>query len=377
MPNPSVTLCMIERDEAHVLPRSIASFLALEGCGCDLSYGIVDGGSEDGSMELVGRLMGDIPGEVALIRQPKPLDDFAKARNGSIEVARHHGDWLIFLDADDEFVVEPWFVWPQDIPGVGGYKIWVQSGTDSWQRTAIVRAALPWAYVGEMHENIECAIPTEVRELDGIRILVHPGEGARSKDPRQKFLNDAMVLRKALVKAPGNLRHLFYLAQSLRDAGELEESLVVYQERASHTEGWAEETYFALIQVARIKGWLNRPVEDVTDAFLAAHRFRPTRAESLGMLSEYLRMAERYHSAAFFARLAMGIPRPQDYLFVTGAWYEWKAEDEFAISSYWTGAYQACRDACLALLTSRRLPEGDRARVEANLNFANKALGVV
>jgi hypothetical protein len=369
---------MIERDEAHVLPRSLASFRALISAGCSPSYCVVDGGSVDGSASLIPQLMDGVPGEVHIIPQPKPLDDFAGARNGALDRARLLAPWMWMLDADDEIQMKTGFIMPDLKAGgyAGGYKVLIKNGSDEFWRTVLVRSDLPWRYVGEMHENIECAVPCEVLPLEGIWIQVHPGEGARSKDPKQKFLNDAAVLRKALEKSPGNLRHLFYLAQSLRDAGELEASLKVYEERGAHTEGWAEETYFALLQVARIKWWLNRPVQEVVDAFLAASQFRSCRAESFGMLAEYLRGQKLWRMAVHFASLAMAIPRPADILFVTVSWYEWKSRDELAISAYWAGDFQTCRRSCMALLDNPKLPADQRERVKTNLAFANKALGM-
>jgi hypothetical protein len=365
---------MIERDEAHVLPRSLASFRSLASAGVLPSYCIVDGGSEDGSAELIPSLMEGVPGEVHVIQQPKPLDDFAAARNGALDRARFMAPWMWMLDADDEIVTDPGFVMP-DLTA-GGYKVLIKIGSDEFWRTVLVRSDLPWHYVGEMHENIECSALCEVSPLVGIWIQVHPGEGSRSKDPNQKFKNDAAVLRKALEKSPGNLRHLFYLAQSLRDAGDLEASLKTYLCRSAHVEGWVEETYFSLLQAARIMWWLKRPTQEVIDAFLDAARFRPCRAESFGMLSEYLREQKLWRMAAHFARQAMAIPRPEDILFITVSWYEWKAEDEYAISSYWAGDFYACRAACVALLDNPKLPADQRDRIKTNLSFADKALGM-
>ena len=368
-----ICLCMIERDEAKVLPRSLGSFRALSGAGCDLCYAIADGGSADASMQVIEQMMAGIPGDVVVQPQPRPLDDFAKARNGAIALASPMAPWMWHLDADDEICMVPGFQMPK-LTG-DAYKVLVKAGSDEWWRPVLVRSELPWRYVGRMHENLECEGAKAAKELQGIWIQVHPGEGARSLNPQQKFLNDAAVLRKCLEEEPGNLRHLFYLAQSLRDAGDLEASLAVYQDRCRHTEGWAEETYFALLQVAKIKSWLKRPILEVTAAFIAAHAFRPTRAESFGLLALFLRENEQWEMARFFAEEAMRIPRPKDTLFVTREWYDWRAADEFAISAYWAGDYRGCEKACRLLLESRPLPHHEMERVRQNLAFAQKALG--
>jgi tetratricopeptide (TPR) repeat protein len=363
---------MIERDEAHVLPRSLGSFKAIP--GIDPSYCIVDGGSEDTSRDLIPAVMNGIPGEVHLIPQLKPLDDFAGARNAAIERGKVLADWLFFLDADDEIVTAPDFVMPK-LKGEC-YKILIKCGPDEFYRNALVRANLPWRYVGRLHENLECQVPFRAQELPGLWIHVHLGEGARSRNPRQKFLDDAAVLRQCLAEDPGNNRHLFYLAQSVRDSGDLAGALSLYEQRAARKDAWDEETYFSLLSCARIKGWLNYPIPEVVEAFVKAHRFRPTRAETCGFLAEYLRSKEQWNQAAYFASIAAKIKRPKDILFVTAAWYDWRAMDEWAISAYWAGDFADCRTVCLSMLASGKVPADQVERVKTNLAFAERALGM-
>ena len=375
---PSIVLTMIERNEARVLPRSLGSFLKMGETGCDLAYAIVDGGSTDASIEVIADTMKDCLGHLKTIQQPQPLDDFSAARNAAIEIARPLGDWLFMLDADDEIVLEPGFQMPDlDAMGAPGFAILVRFGHDEFYRPALVKSSLPWHYEGELHEHIECPGAGPVPRLNGIHILVHPGEGSRSADPRQKFLNDAAVLAKALEKDPTNPRNLFYYAQSLRDAGDYPASLSAYERRGTMMGAWDEETYFALLQCARLKAALEYPKDEVQDAYLRAHNFRPGRAESLGFLSEYLRLKGNYSSAAYFSHAAMQIPKPSDVLFVGCDWYEWRAEDEFAVSCFYLGDPGTARVACQRLLNNPKLPASHRDRVAKNLAFAEEAIARV
>jgi glycosyltransferase involved in cell wall biosynthesis len=374
--SPSIVLCMIERNESRVLPRSLASFRALKDAGCSLAYGIVDGGSDDGSVEVIEEAMAGVSGHVNVVPQPQPLDDFSAARNAAIQIARPLGDWMLMLDADDEIVLEPGFKMPElDSMDVDGYAILVRFGSQTFWRPALVKSSAPWHYEGEIHEHIECKGGRPVPKLGGIEILVHPGEGSRSSDPKQKFLNDASVLEKVLERTPNDPRTLFYYAQSLRDAGELEKSLKIYQKRAMQLWAWDEETYCATLEVARIKAALEFPVYEVMDAYLQAHNFRPWRREALGFLAEYLRLKSIFHSSVYFANQAMQIPYPKnDVLFVSGDWYDWRAEDEFSISCFYLGDPMSSKRACDNLLASGKLPEAHRVRVENNLAFAEAAI---
>ena len=57
-----------------------------------------------------------------------------------------------------------------------------------------------------------------------------------------------------------NTRYRFYLAQSLRDAGNLEVALEHYRRRARQG-GWAEEVYVSLLQAARLNPALEAPAQ--------------------------------------------------------------------------------------------------------------------
>ena len=41
-----------------------------------------------------------------------------------------------------------------------------------------------------------------------------------NRDPKQKYLDDAVVLQRAFVGEPDNARYVFYLARSYRPAGQ-------------------------------------------------------------------------------------------------------------------------------------------------------------
>src|ERR1700685_2835860 len=82
-----VTLCMIVRDEASMLPDCLSSVR-----GVVDEMGIVDAGSRDASMAIARAAGADV-------FETTWSDDFAAARN---EALRHaHGDWILQLDADE------------------------------------------------------------------------------------------------------------------------------------------------------------------------------------------------------------------------------------------------------------------------------------
>lgn len=87
MSAPSLTLCMIVRNEAGLLPRFLTSTAGLWD-----QFVAVDTGSTDGSQAALAAAGAEV------LEIPWP-DDFAKARNVALDHAR--GDWILVLDADE------------------------------------------------------------------------------------------------------------------------------------------------------------------------------------------------------------------------------------------------------------------------------------
>ncbi len=92
----TVSVIIPSRDRAHLLPRALRSVLAQT--LPPLEVLVVDDGSTDRTAELVRR---DFPG-VRLLSQPQR--GVSAARNRGIGAAR--GEWLAFLDSDDEWLPE-------------------------------------------------------------------------------------------------------------------------------------------------------------------------------------------------------------------------------------------------------------------------------
>jgi tetratricopeptide (TPR) repeat protein len=87
-PLPTVSVCMIVRDEQESLPRCLESVRRLAD-----EIIIVDTGSQDATVDIARRLGAQVHGFPW-------CDDFSAARNESLRHAT--SDWILVLDADDE-----------------------------------------------------------------------------------------------------------------------------------------------------------------------------------------------------------------------------------------------------------------------------------
>ena len=356
----SICLNMIVKNEAKVIRRCLDSVLPFIS-----NWVIMDTGSTDGTQALIQAHLADVPGELF----ERPWTNFGQARTEALARVGGRAEYILVMDADDQLVAEPGFTLPPLTEDA--YFLDFRLGNHAYRRIALVASRLPWRYEGVLHEYLTVGGPFSAGTLEGVTVRAS-NEGSRSDDP-DKYRKDAQLLEQALVEDPGNSRSVFYLAQSYRDAGMAEESLAAYLRRAE-LGGFEEEVWYSLFESARLMDHLGRPEAEVVEAYLRAYEYRPARAEALCSLARYLRLKGRNRAACLFAEKAAALPQPPDILFVDTAVYRWLAMDEFSVAAYWTGRVVESQRVCAHLLAGGILPEGERDRVQANLQFALTAL---
>ncbi|MEO8855643.1 MAG: glycosyltransferase [Burkholderiaceae bacterium] len=351
----ALCLNMIVRDEAHVLRRCLSSTLPFID-----RWVIVDTGSTDGTQALVRDVMQGVPGAL----HERPWHNFAHNRNEALQLARGEAEYLFFIDADETLCLPDGFV----RPGLraDGYQLRCDYAGTSYLRSALVATRLPWRWNGVVHESLSSDGGAELATLEGPSILVRH-EGARSRDPAT-YANDARLLAAELAAHPGDTRSAFYLAQSHRDAGALEQSIAAYRHRATMG-GWDEEVWYSLYQIARLEERRAAPPPTIVDAYLAAYALRPTRAEPLVELARHCRERSQFALAHLFASRAAAMARPADLLFVEDAAYRWRALDELAIAAFYAGQRDEGRRAIVKLLNEQLFPPEEGERVRRNAAF--------
>ncbi|WP_063534604.1 glycosyltransferase [Burkholderia sp. MSMB1589WGS] len=348
-----ICLNMIVKNEAAVMSRCLESVRPWID-----HWVIVDTGSTDGTQKLVRELMHDVPGSL----HERPWHDFAHNRNEALMLARDHGDYLLFIDADETLDMPDGFGWP-DLNDEA-YQFLCELNGWRYLRNALVSTRRAWRWEGVLHEYLTCDQPHKWQKLPGPTIVV-AHDGARGRNP-DTYLHDVEVLEEALRREPGNSRYRFYLAQSYRDAGKPEAALYQYRARLSMG-GWDEECWFCLFQIAVLSERLAMPPREVCASYLAAYQARPRRAEPLCELARYHRLRGEYALAHVYAQQAAAIAMPADSLFVDGAVYAWRARDELAISAFYVGAFAQGKEVLLRMLHDQEFPDDQRVRLEQNL----------
>lgn len=351
---------MIVRDESAIIERALTAAAPWID-----AYAIHDTGSADGTPDIVRSFFErrGVPGRVTHGR----FDDFAQARNDSLDAARetaaaYDADYLLLCDADMEFVVEdPSF---RDSLAADAYLLGQRASGLHYANVRLVRVVAPTRYVGVTHEYLDVgsgARPT----LGGAWFHDH----AEGSSRQGKFERDLSLLERGLVAEPENPRYVFYRAQTLRDLGRDRQAVSAYEHRVA-LGGWEEEVWYSLLQVAVLRERLRDPDQDVLGAYLTAFERRPGRAETLVELARHLRERGRHELAHVFATRAVQLALTDDILFVVPACYGWRARDELSVSSYWVGRYAESAALAQSVLTDPELPPGERSRVEKNFAFA-------
>jgi glycosyltransferase involved in cell wall biosynthesis len=370
----TIGLCLIAKNEAHVIRRCLSSTLPL------IDYFlIVDTGSEDGTQRVVKDFLGERNACGAVIKEP--WDNFGYNRTFALRELRKVQwiDYALMIDADDQLVFEDGFdpaafksEMQHDL-----YDVQIRHRDTRYFRAQLCRNELPFRYRGVLHEYLEP--PNEnCRRAVARGFHIETGRvGARNRNP-QKYADDAAILEKALLTEtdpPLIARYKFYLAQSYRDAGQSERALKAYLERAE-LGFWKEEIFLSLYNAGRLKEALEYSDVEIIGTYLKAHEHSPRRAESLHALVAYCHRNGKPALGYLIGKQAITIPMPSYGLFIQTSIYDYGMLDEFAVAAYWAGHYRDSLDACLKLLADGKIPADEYPRVQINADFARKKLSV-
>ena len=368
---PKVTLCMIVKDEEHIIKECLESMYK----NID-RYDITDTGSTDKTKEIITDFFKEkeIPGEI----YDHEWDGFGKSRTQSLRNCDGKAQYAWVIDADDTFEGEMKF--PDDID-LDSYSLRIKRGDFTWWRNQIFKTGVGWQYTGVLHEYAECPPKQEDESLRQGRIgsegyyIEARTLGARNVgiDPIEKYSKDAEVFLDALTNEdsanyePENSRYLFYLAQSYFDSKQFDLAKEWYMKRAE-AGGWEEEVFYSLFRTAICSSITNEPWEKTMQYFLSAWNYRPVRAEPLYQISRIYRLSGHPRLGYLFAKMAKQIPYPhQDILFLANEVWDWQILDEIGSSAFYVGEFDEGYNACMQLLKENKFPESERQRIMNNL----------
>jgi tetratricopeptide (TPR) repeat protein len=249
---------------------------------------IVDTGSTDGTIREIAASTSGWPG----VLENRPWINFGVNRTQLIEMARSLGiaDWLLTIDADH--VVEQAAqlrnrVDNAKMDGVDALFLPFTRIPKLWT-IRLIRANLPWRYVGATREALICEAPFTADKVNSPK-LKHFADGSSRAN---KYQRDIELLRAELEIAPENARSWFCLGESYRGLNQHELAAIAYTNCAVKSES-SEERYWAITMSGEMFVAQGKTNEGLA-RFLMANQERPMRREALLMACQILNQSGRH-----------------------------------------------------------------------------------
>lgn len=363
-----ITLCMIVKDEAHVIERALTRAKPYI-----TGYVIVDTGSTDGTQDKIREVMGDFPGVI----HEREWVHFGHNRDEALKLAREfcNEGYLLIHDADDWLEADEGFEWPELTADC--YNMQIIDKETFWPRSQMFRADQPWRCQGPVHE----IYVREDRPTGGARIMDlttamrmqigQDGNRRKNLTSREKYLADAKLLQD-YIHEDTNPRWVYYLAQSYHDAWEREKAITYYQQRMN-LGGFEEERWMSCYKIGLIYKSTGDDDDEARRYLVRAYRMRPHRMEPCVALAElYLRRKE-WALARVWAEVAASANSASwkgDLLFADAAAHAgWRAQEPLGLAYFYLGEHEQARVVFEKML-GMRMPRAEMMRTRKNYVLA-------
>lgn len=338
----SVTL--IVKNEAAVLGRCLATI-----CEVADEIIIVDTGSTDDTKAVARRYTDSIYDFTW-------CDDFAAARQFAFD--RAHGDWMMWLDADDvvahaDRLVPLLNAAPIETGGFQFRYIYAldERGnpiSDMW-RERCVRNDGTFHWVAPVHEVLVSSIPRTLQRETEV-FVIHAPDPVRAAAKQGRNLH----ILQAAYAASGDAfdpRLLFYLGREYSDNGDYSRAIATLEQYLG-VSGWEDERYIAQTQIAHLHRILEH-YEAAIDADLHALKIHPHWPEAYFGLAETYYYLKEWSKVVHWCDVGRSLPPPDTILFVNPATHEY----DWII--YYTNALQRVGRLADALAWTERALERD------------------
>lgn len=296
---PTVSLCMIVRDEEQALPRCLDSVAGLVD-----EIIIVDTGSADGTKAAAKRF-------TDRIFDFEWIDDFAAARNFAFDHGT--GDYLMWLDADDLLL-------PEDARRFAELKRTLPPDTDavmmryatgfdgqgrvtfSYYRERLVKRTRHFRWREPVHEYLETSGHILTSEICVTHRKLRPAVPGRNLAIYESRLAAGEILSP---------RGCYYYARELKDGGRYADAAAQFARFLDGGQGWVEDNITACAELAECYGRMGRP-ELRLPTLARSFAYDTPRAEICCRMGYVYKAAEDFGRAAFWFHLALTLRRPRE-----------------------------------------------------------------
>jgi len=241
-----------------------------------------------------------------------PWKNFGESRSESFHCCRKYAndlgwDWsntyALVMDADMQLVVPNGTEFPRNALADAGYLLVQENSNLRYENTRILRLSSNWKCTGVTHEYWD-GYSTSLISQDLVFIR-DVGDGGCKDD---KFPRDKALLEQGLVDDPTNVRYMFYLAQTLKDLGDLKASTAMYRRRIK-AGAWPQEVWYSMFQIANNYSSLKK-YHKMEYWALKAYNYDRTRAENIDLLTRTFRSLGENYKAWHYMQLGLSIALP-------------------------------------------------------------------
>ena len=318
---PTICLNMIVKNESKIITRLLTTVLPIIDTYC-----ICDTGSTDMTKEIIKEFfdMRYIDGKII----EEPFKNFGYNRTVALNAAKDMADYLLFLDADMKLVIDPEFDKSKLTADV--YTFAQGSNTFNYFNVRLIKTSLNFRCIGSTHEYYDITGSRKEEQLRTIKIN-DIGDGGCKED---KFTRDIRLLEEDLKENPKNERTYFYLANSYKNAGNLEKAIENYKKRIA-IGGWIEENWYSRLELGKCYMKTGKEAEAIK-TWLEAYNYHPKRSENVYEIVKHYRIKGQQRLAYIFYKVAKEIPYPSDnVLFIHKDVYNYLLDYEFSIIAYY------------------------------------------
>lgn len=280
-----VVLTMLTKNEESNIVRALSSAQ-----GLFHKLLIHDSGSTDDTKLEIGRWCA-ANGIPFTIRDTE-WQGFMPARNALLTEGRMLGDYMLLMDADEEFMREPDTTWP---PLEMDVHVLHYAGPVDYGQPRLIRSNFPVQFVGKKHSALEWDYVARGADLRS-PVIEHHGDFTHgSGDVYDRIRNDIVLLTEDIDEGNDVAHNLFNRAKAYEGLSEWALARADYEARLdcedADLEGVpAEQRYYSRFRLGVIYVEHFNKFAEGADCLMTAWFDRPKRVESIRALAHYLTM---------------------------------------------------------------------------------------
>jgi glycosyltransferase involved in cell wall biosynthesis len=347
MNNNSIGLCMIVKNESHVIKDTLENLCS----NVNFEYWVIsDTGSTDNTKEIITEFFKEknIPGEL----HEDEWKDFGHNRSLALEYAFSAPiNFVMIFDADDK--IEGKLKLPdfssmvdKNLKLATQFHLRIGKGF-TYIRPFIFDNNFKWKFYGVLHEYAGLIEEGPVKSItiEGDYYVDSRRIGNRSLDP-DKYKKDAIILENAYKKeceVNGKLkaRYAFYCAQSYKDCNEFDKAIEYYMLRTTLGD-YQEEVYVSYLYAGTCMIRAGRSEEEIEVTLLNGWESMKIRSECLYVLSEFFLKRKKITKAFLYSNLGRKIAYPVNCgLFLNKDVFDYKHLEMCAMTALMSNRFDA------------------------------------